>query len=166
VPISLPTPWRCLWIATSGSRPWSPFRRNEAGDIECMASDDGRNCLWTADEAACMAEHIVDINNLNALACGVEHQAIYGSPGYESPDHWCSIREQHLSGLSGEGCSSIPRYCPLFCCALSVHASWQRHYVPRTLNSALCCVFQVVVPRLRRLSYGTSSFVHRMSGWY
>lgn len=71
-----------------------PFRRNSSGDIECQ-SEDGKNCRYVADKTC---QHYID-NPVayNPLACGDDHNAKWGMPGYNSPEHWCSIANKKIA---------------------------------------------------------------------
>lgn len=68
---------------------WTPIRRNEAGDIECMSLN-AKDCFWLDDEAQCLATvQKYQSAALQPLVCGEMHQRVHGLTGYDDPHHWC-----------------------------------------------------------------------------
>jgi len=66
-----------------------PFRYNTFGDIECF-SINGKDCAWGFGTGTKCTEYVKNnIRNVNPVACGAMHQAIYGGDGYSSKEHWC-----------------------------------------------------------------------------
>jgi len=66
------------------------YRVNREGDVEC-ASYNGRDCLWGLDKKQ------VFYDKIKPLACGEQHNRVWGGPGYDNPNHWCyklRLREQ------------------------------------------------------------------------
>lgn len=61
---------------------------NPNGDVMCM-SFNGADCHWGGD--------LVIVNHLNAanpLTCGSSHASIWGTDGYNNPNHWCAKLRQ------------------------------------------------------------------------
>jgi hypothetical protein len=71
-----------------------PIRMNENKDIECL-SNNMRGCLWNQNIKTPAAN---DVNALwQPLSCGDPHKKIYGTTGYENPNHWCLKSKNILS---------------------------------------------------------------------
>jgi hypothetical protein len=74
---------------------FTPIRKNEIGDVECM-SQDAKNCMWQTNDSEC-AKLISNLpDRIAPLSCGNRHKEIYGSTGYENASHWCSIGKLKL----------------------------------------------------------------------
>lgn len=69
----------------------TPIKINNEGNTEC-ASLDGRNCLWSNNIESCnnYIKQYENSSQLKPLKCGQMHRSVWGSTGYESPQHWCS----------------------------------------------------------------------------
>lgn len=74
-----PSDWQCVpGIST-------PVRLS-GGDVEC-ASNNGRDCLWGTCQGAGATQ---PSGQMAPLACGDDHTAQWGGPGYNNPRHWCA----------------------------------------------------------------------------
>eukprot|EP00667_Euglena_gracilis_P018238 EG_transcript_19347 len=81
--------WRCKLESPNTGLTWTPIRRNEAGDIECMSLN-AKDCFWLDDEAQCLATvQKYQSAALQPLVCGEMHQRVHGLTGYDDPHHWC-----------------------------------------------------------------------------
>jgi hypothetical protein len=91
-----------------------PVSLNENGDVQCMGTD-GRNCIW----GKCQEKLENPPKSLKPLSCGDVHKKIYGSTGYDNPDHWCSKAKPQLKGkvnvwancASSDECADPTAYC-------------------------------------------------------
>jgi hypothetical protein len=61
------------------------------GNPAC-ASYNAASCLWgqSLDD--------IEFERLNPLVCGEVHRAAWGSTGYETPEHWCSLAKKAAAG--------------------------------------------------------------------
>lgn len=75
--------WNCIGSIDS------PIKRID-GDVACM-SPDGKNCNW----GSC-TDGNKKISNPQFLKCGEMHKKIWGTTGYDTPDHWCNKADKLL----------------------------------------------------------------------
>jgi hypothetical protein len=67
-----------------------PIRLNTAGNIECLSTPDGRNCMWKNNEAETRSLLASPMPaNYSPLSCGEMHKNLYDYSGYDNPTHWC-----------------------------------------------------------------------------
>jgi hypothetical protein len=60
------------------------FTITSEGDPAC-ASYDGTNCLWG------QPIRDIDFSRVRPLVCGAGHRDLYGTTGFEDPNHWCNL---------------------------------------------------------------------------
>lgn len=72
--------WRCVVGVNV------PIALTATGDVACMSYNQ-RDCLWsnTCENILATALRI----RLQPVICGEMHRAIFGSEGYDNPNHWC-----------------------------------------------------------------------------
>lgn len=71
------------------------FSYSASGDIQCP-SDDGEHCRWSSTREEAEAA-------TRTLACGAQHEALFGVTGYDTPGHWCrnlALTEGNASGFT------------------------------------------------------------------
>lgn len=83
-----------IWECTDETSVATALRIAETGQVECL-SNDGKGCVWGLDSVAKCDEAIQKYTDGGkkpglALECGAEQQKLYGNPGYNDPNHWCS----------------------------------------------------------------------------
>ena len=82
------------WTCPSNSIPAWPYFAVRIGptshEVECLSTD-GINCVsGFTDTTACQNYfNTLDPRTVDPLTCGTAHQAVWGSPGYTDPNHWC-----------------------------------------------------------------------------
>jgi len=89
------TDWKCLDNINS------PLRMNQRGDVECMSMN-SKDCLWQPTKDDCDRLVISPPQNLSPLTCGNMHKNVWGSPGYDNPNHWCYKGKNQLSHVSSD----------------------------------------------------------------
>jgi hypothetical protein len=60
------------------------FTITNDGNPAC-ASYDGASCLWG------QSIRDIDFSRLKPLVCGAGHRSLYGTTGFEDPNHWCNL---------------------------------------------------------------------------
>jgi hypothetical protein len=86
-------PWKCI----NGYA----YRRNKDGNVEC-GSNNNRDCVPYG--AACKST-IDSWNSTNPpatmmpLACGCDHNALYGITGYDYDGHWCKTKAKEYNDM-------------------------------------------------------------------
>ena len=85
--------WQCVPFPNYR---YLPVRVNVLGDIECM-SPDATGCSWQNTQTDCEnAIKNTAMTDIQPLACGDRHLALYGAIGYSTDGHWCQVARAQI----------------------------------------------------------------------
>lgn len=80
-----PTAW-----VDFNSNGYSDAMRFDGGNVQCYSTD-GVNCAWGTSAVNAAKDPAP-----KPLSCGAAHKAIWGSTGYDTPNHWCGLAYARL----------------------------------------------------------------------
>jgi len=85
--------WKC--VDTGDDKKY--LRINSSGNVECNAYPVGNNLNCYSFKDKCNTDAKILLNQ-TGLSCGQQHLDMYGSIGYDNPNHWCATGLTKLGG--------------------------------------------------------------------
>lgn len=100
--------WRCGITSVS-----SPMSKNANGDVQCMSTN-GKDCIVKTPKEECRKLIKKPPSDIKPLVCGEAHKKYWGSTGYDSPTHWCSVAKSLIpDNPTGWNCGIGGKTMPL-----------------------------------------------------